>query len=130
MSPNLTSLRFSKFAEQSGTDQRLMLPISLPRSLLILVLLLPRRSTLGAMLQYLALMISLEAVVCLLEVALVLPEVPLICLLEVALILAILVVRMEVNLVVVLPLIMAEANSHVVVDLGTLGAVVGVVVEV
>ena len=54
-----------------------MLPISLPRSLLILVLLLPRRSTLGAMLQSLALMVSLEAVVCLLEVALVLAEVAL-----------------------------------------------------
>lgn len=97
-----------------------------------MVLLLPRRSTLGAMLQSLALVVSLEAVVCLLEVALVLAEGPLV--------LVILVVRLQVNLVVivelprreqvVLPLIMAEAEVHVVVDLGTLGVVVGVVVEV
>lgn len=97
-----------------------------------MVLLLPRRSTLGAMLQSLALVVSLEAVVCLLEVALVLAEGPLV--------LVILVVRLQVNLVVivelprreqvVLPLIMAEVEVHVVVDLGTLGVVVGVVVEV
>lgn len=84
------------------------------------------------MLQSLALVISLEAVVWVLEVALVLAEGPLV--------LVILVVRLQVNLVVivelprreqvVLPLIMAEAEVHVVVDLGTLGVVVGVVVEV
>lgn len=84
------------------------------------------------MLQSLALVVSLEAVVCLLEVALVLAEGPLV--------LVILVVRLQVNLVVivelprreqvVLPLIMAEVEVHVVVDLGTLGVVVGVVVEV